>query len=246
MPVSQELDSKLHWYKDAIFYELHIKAFYDGNEDGIGDFSGMLEKLDYLEELGITTIWLLPFYPSPLKDDGYDIADYYSINPAYGEIKEFQKFLQEAHRRHLKVITELVRHSVAEEMYLYPAARKAIPGGDQLADREIEEHAAAEQVMKDLEKVAPEDPRFDQLLAQLITDIRGHVADEETDLFPRLQAACSEQELVELGEKVRRAKKVAPTRPHPSAPDTPPANKVLGPAVGLVDRIRDALTGRPH
>jgi hemerythrin superfamily protein len=145
-----------------------------------------------------------------------------------------------------KVITELVRHSVAEEMYLYPATRKVLPGGDQLADREIEEHAAAEQVMKDLEKVAPEDARFDQLLAQLIADIRGHVADEETDLFPRLQAACSEQELVELGEKVRQAKKMAPTRPHPSAPDTPPLNKVLGPPIGLVDRIRDALTGRAH
>ena len=145
-----------------------------------------------------------------------------------------------------KVITELVRHSVAEEMYLYPATRKVIPGGDQLADREIEEHAAAERVMKDLEKVAPEDARFDELLAQLITDIRGHVAEEESDLFPRLQAACSEQELVDLGEKVRRAKKVVPTRPHPSAPDTPPGNMALGPVVGLVDRIRDALTGRPH
>ena len=102
------LNSRLHWYKDAIIYELHIKAFYDSNEDGIGDFSGLLEKLDYLEELGITTIWLLPFYPSPLKDDGYDIADYYSINPSYGEIKDFQKFLQEAHQRNIKVITELV------------------------------------------------------------------------------------------------------------------------------------------
>ena len=145
-----------------------------------------------------------------------------------------------------KVITELVRHAVAEEMYLYPTTRKVLPGGDQLADRELEEHAAAEQVMKDLEKQAPEDPRFDQLLAQLIADIRGHVGDEETDLFPRLQAACSEQELEELGQKVQQAKKMAPTRPHPSAPDTPPMNKVLGPPVGIVDRIRDALSGRAH
>src|SRR5207249_9635026 len=131
MPVSQELDSKLHWYKDAIFYELHIKAFYDGNEDGIGDFSGMLEKLDYLEELGITTIWLLPFYPSPLKDDGYDIADYYSINPAYGEIKEFQKFLQEAHRRHLKVITELVINHTSDQHRWFQAARNAPKGSEE-------------------------------------------------------------------------------------------------------------------
>jgi hypothetical protein len=104
----QALDNKLHWYKDAVIYELHIKAFYDSNEDGIGDFNGLMEKLDYLEDLGVTTIWLLPFYPSPLKDDGYDIADYYSINSSYGDINELQKLLEEAHRRNLKVITELV------------------------------------------------------------------------------------------------------------------------------------------
>ena len=154
--------------------------------------------------------------------------------------------IDQARRAELRdqVITELVRHSVAEEMYLYPAARKVLPGGDQLADREIEEHAAAERVMKDLEKVDPDDARFDDLLTQLITDVRGHVGEEETDLFPRLQAACSEQELAELGAKVQQAKKLAPTRPHPSAPDKPPLNKVLGPPVGLVDRVRDALSGR--
>ncbi|HEU0064119.1 MAG TPA: alpha-amylase family glycosyl hydrolase, partial [Flavisolibacter sp.] len=81
------------WYKDAIIYELHIKAFKDGNGDGIGDFEGILEKLDYLQDLGITAIWALPFYPSPLKDDGYDIADYYSINPSYGTIDQFKEFL---------------------------------------------------------------------------------------------------------------------------------------------------------
>ena len=174
------------------------------------------------------------------------VHDHHEVEEMFTELESGT--IDAARRSELrdKVITELVRHSVAEEMYLYPAARKAIPGGDKLADREIEEHAAAEQVMKDLEQVPPEDPRFDQLLAQLITDIRGHVADEENDLFPRLEAACSEQELVQLGEKVRLAKKVVPTRPHPSAPDTPPMNKLLGPPVGLVDRIRDALTGRPH
>jgi hemerythrin superfamily protein len=145
-----------------------------------------------------------------------------------------------------KVITELVRHSVAEELYLYPTTRTVLPGGDQLADREIEEHAAVERLMKGLEKVEPTDPKFDDLLTRLITDVRGHVGEEETDLFPRLQAACSEQELIELGAKVERAKKLAPTRPHPAAPDTPPLNKVLGPPVGLVDRVRDALSGRGH
>src|SRR3954470_19151912 len=97
------IDDKLHWYKDAIIYELHIKAYRDGNCDGIGDFDGLMEKLDYLQSLGVTAIWLLPFYPSPLQDDGYDIADYYSINRSYGTIKQFKKFLNEAHNRKLKV-----------------------------------------------------------------------------------------------------------------------------------------------
>jgi maltose alpha-D-glucosyltransferase / alpha-amylase len=103
-----DLDDHIHWYKDAIIYELHIKAFYDSNADGIGDFQGLLSKLDYLENLGVTAIWLLPFYPSPLRDDGYDISDYYSINPSYGNISSFKRFLKEAHKRNLKVITELV------------------------------------------------------------------------------------------------------------------------------------------
>src|SRR5687767_13332278 len=103
-----KFDDNLHWYKDAIIYELHIKAFRDSDGDGIGDFKGLLEKLDYLKDLGVTAIWLLPFYPSPLKDDGYDIADYYSINPSYGDIDQFKTILVEAHKRDLKVITELV------------------------------------------------------------------------------------------------------------------------------------------
>src|ERR687887_1234888 len=96
------------WYKDAIVYQLHVKAFLDSNADGIGDFRGLTEKLDYLQELGVTALWLLPFYPSPLKDDGYDIADYTNINPAYGTLESFQQFLDAAHQRGLKVITEFV------------------------------------------------------------------------------------------------------------------------------------------
>jgi maltose alpha-D-glucosyltransferase / alpha-amylase len=102
------LDDKKHWYKDAIIYELHIKAFFDSDNNGIGDFGGLIQKLDYLQDLGITAVWVLPFYPSPLRDDGYDIADYYSINYNYGNIEQFKQFLDEAHKRNLKVITELV------------------------------------------------------------------------------------------------------------------------------------------
>ncbi|RIV21463.1 maltose alpha-D-glucosyltransferase [Fibrisoma montanum] len=122
------LDDKIHWYKDAIIYELHIKAFRDGNGDGIGDFQGLLEKLDYLQELGVTAIWVLPFYPSPLKDDGYDIADYYSINPAYGNLKQFRQFLREAHNRGLKVITELVINHTSDQHPWFQRARKAPKG----------------------------------------------------------------------------------------------------------------------
>src|SRR3979411_3491912 len=96
------------WYRDAVIYEVHVRAFFDSNDDGIGDFPGITEKLDYLQDLGVTAIWLLPFCPSPWKDDGYDIADFTGVHPAYGTLRDFQNFLQEAHRRGLKVITELV------------------------------------------------------------------------------------------------------------------------------------------
>lgn len=142
------------------------------------------------------------------------------------------------------VIVELVRHSVAEEQYLYPTARKALPNGDELADHELQEHAEAEEVMKAIENTEAGDPKFDELVAKLIADIRHHLQDEEKDLLPKLRAACDAGELRELGQKFERAKKMAPTRPHPSAPDRPPGNKILGPGVGLIDRVRDALSGR--
>jgi hemerythrin superfamily protein len=150
------------------------------------------------------------------------------------------------HRRDLAdhVVTELVKHSVAEEQYMYPAVREHVPGGGEIADHELAEHAEAEQVMKDLEGVEATDPRFDQLVGKLIKDIRHHLSEEETDLLPKLAASCPPGELRELGRKVVNAKKIAPTRPHPSAPDTPPANMILAPGAGLIDRIRDALSGR--
>src|SRR5262249_18157422 len=96
------------WYKDAVIYELHVKAFYDGNDDGIGDFPGLLQKLDYLQALGVTCIWLLPFYPSPQRDDGYDISDYRTVHPAYGTMRDFRMFVRAAHARGIRVLTELV------------------------------------------------------------------------------------------------------------------------------------------
>lgn len=125
------LDEKLHWYKDAVIYEVHIKAFRDGNGDGIGDFKGLLQKLDYLQDLGVTAIWLLPFYPSPLRDDGYDIADYYSINPSYGDLLQFQELLTEAHSRNLKVITELVINHTSDQHPWFQRARISPKGSNE-------------------------------------------------------------------------------------------------------------------
>ncbi len=96
------------WYQNAIIYELHVRAFKDSNADGIGDFPGLIQKLDYLQDLGVTCLWLLPFFPSPLRDDGYDISDYLNVHPMYGTIDDFQMFLDAAHARDLQVLIELV------------------------------------------------------------------------------------------------------------------------------------------
>ncbi len=112
------------WYKDAILYELHVKAFQDGNDDGIGDFQGLTERLDYIQDLGVTCLWLLPFYPSPLRDDGYDIADYHDISSVYGKMADFQGFLDEAHRRGLRVITDLVVNHTSDQHPWFQEARR--------------------------------------------------------------------------------------------------------------------------
>src|SRR5438132_13497031 len=96
------------WYKDAIIYEVHVRAFHDSVGDGVGDFRGLTQKLDYLEDLGVTAVWLLPFYPSPLKDDGYDIADYLEVHAQYGKLDDLREFMAQAHKRGIRVITELV------------------------------------------------------------------------------------------------------------------------------------------
>src|SRR5689334_22538663 len=103
------------WFKDAIIYQLHVRAFRDSNNDGIGDFRGLTENLDYIQNLGVTAIWVQPFFPSPLKDDGYDIADYNNVNPQYGTLDDFKHFLDQAHRRDLRVITELVMNHTSDQ-----------------------------------------------------------------------------------------------------------------------------------
>ncbi|MBK8906449.1 MAG: maltose alpha-D-glucosyltransferase [Rhodospirillales bacterium] len=116
------------WYKDAIVYQLHVKAYLDSSGDGIGDFRGLTQKLDYLVDLGVTAVWLLPFYPSPLRDDGYDIADYRSIHEDYGTMRDFREFVRAAHQRNLKVITELVINHTSDQHPWFQRARRARPG----------------------------------------------------------------------------------------------------------------------
>jgi maltose alpha-D-glucosyltransferase/alpha-amylase len=116
------------WYKDAIIYELRVRSFFDSNDDGIGDFRGLASKLDYLQDLGVTAIWLLPFYPSPGKDDGYDISDYTDVHPEVGTLADFEHFLHEAHRRGLRVITELVLNHTSDQHPWFQRARRAPPG----------------------------------------------------------------------------------------------------------------------
>ena len=144
------------WYKDAIIYEVHVRAFHDGNGDGIGDFRGLTQKLDYIRDLGVTTIWLLPFYASPLRDDGYDIADFKTIHPAYGTLGDFRVFLAEAHARGLRVITELVLNHTSDQHPWFQRARNA-PKGHPWRDYYVwsdtaAEYSAARIIFKDFER----------------------------------------------------------------------------------------------
>ena len=116
------------WFKNALVYEAHVKAFHDSNNDGVGDFEGMRQKLDYLQDLGITALWLLPFYPSPLKDDGYDIAKYRGIHPAYGTMRDFRRLVRACHDRGIRVITELVINHTSDQHPWFQRARRAKPG----------------------------------------------------------------------------------------------------------------------
>ncbi len=134
------------WYKDAIIYELHVRAFCCSNNDGIGDFQGLISKLDYLQELGVTCLWLLPFFPSPLRDDGYDIANYVDVNPSYGTLADFQQFLDEAHKRSMQVMIELVINHTSDQHPWFKAARIAAPGSP---EREMYVWSQTDQLYKD-------------------------------------------------------------------------------------------------
>jgi maltose alpha-D-glucosyltransferase/alpha-amylase len=134
------------WYKDAIIYELHVRAFYDSNGDGVGDLPGLIQKLDYLQDLGVTCLWLLPFFPSPLKDDGYDIADYLNIHPMYGTLDDFRSFLDAAHERGLQVMIELVMNHTSDQHPWFQRARQAPAGSP---ERDYYVWSDTDQIYKD-------------------------------------------------------------------------------------------------
>jgi hemerythrin superfamily protein len=144
------------------------------------------------------------------------------------------------------VIAELMRHSVAEEMYVYPVMKDRFPDGDEVVQHDTQEHQELEEVMKELEGVDSADAQFLQVLGRLEEILRDHVTDEESGQFPRLRAELPREQLVEIGAKVETAKKAAPTRPHPAAPHSELFHKMVGPGVGMVDRLRDKLTGRSN
>ncbi|MDX6326712.1 MAG: hypothetical protein QOK15_3066 [Nocardioidaceae bacterium] len=169
----------------------------------------------------------------------------------HGEMKDFFRQIEATadpkERRDLadRLTAEVARHSVAEEMFLYPAARKVLPNGDELIDEELEEHAEAEKLLKQWEGMDGDDPEFMTVFGKLKQGLLHHIdEEEEPKLFPEMQQALSAEEQEQLGRKITTAKKLAPTRPHPSAPDEPPLNIVLGVPTGIIDRIRDAMSGR--
>ncbi len=144
-----------YWYKDAVIYEVHVRAFRDSNGDGTGDFVGLTSRLDYLQDLGVTAIWILPFYPSPLRDDGYDIADYQAVNPDYGTLRDVRTLIREAHRRGLRVITELVCNHTSDQHPWFQRARRARPGSAQrdfyVWSDTADKYAEARIIFKDFE-----------------------------------------------------------------------------------------------
>jgi hemerythrin superfamily protein/ribosome-associated toxin RatA of RatAB toxin-antitoxin module len=185
---------------------------------------------------------------SPESATGQDVIDILTTDhrEVTDLLLQIRTATEPATRRDLAdtMISELVRHAVAEEMYVYPAMKEHLADGEAAVEHDVAEHKELEQTMKELEGVEPSDSRFDSLLTQLETILADHVADEETEQFPKLRASIPHEELVQLGQKVQTAKKLAPTRPHPAAPNAELFHKVVGPGVGLVDRLRDRLTGR--
>lgn len=151
---------------------------------------------------------------------------------------------EEKQRLTNNIVIELVRHAEAEEQFVYPRAKKVLPNGEQLIEREISQHRQAEEIMNRLDGKSPGDPDFDNLMHELMGVVRTHFEEEQEGWFPQLRQNCSAEDLQQMAKRVQAAKAVAPTRPHPHAPDRPPFNILVGVGTGVVDRAHDLLTGR--
>jgi hemerythrin superfamily protein len=170
-------------------------------------------------------------------------ADHREMVELIGEIKQSTSASQ---RRDLAdtVIAEVMRHAVAEEMFVYPAIKESVPNGAEKVEHDNEEHQEIVELMKQIENLDPSEPAFMTRVQELEAQLRHHVRDEESEQFPELRAHISSDKLVTMGEQVQNAKKLAPTRPHPSAPHSELFHKTIGAGVGMIDRLRDKLTGR--
>ncbi len=185
---------------------------------------------------------------TPSGEQGQDVVDILTSDhqEMLALIARIESTIDASEKRDLAdtVIAEVMRHAVAEEMFVYPAIEEHVPNGKQEVEQDKKEHDEIVQVMKRMEDVDASDPQFMQLVRELESQLRHHAGDEEADQFPKLRANIPAKTLVELGERVENAKKLAPTRPHPTAPHSELFHKTLGAGVGMVDRLRDKLTGR--
>lgn len=170
--------------------------------------------------------------------------DHRRVEQLYGQYQEAAASPERKQEIVNEIIRELSVHAAIEEEILYPTVREALPDGDALAEESLQEHQEAKQVLSDLDGMSPDDPELDQRVGQLIEDFQHHVEEEEGEMFPKLQQALDAENLADVGRELEEARKRAPTRPHPAAPDQPPGIKVAGPASALLDRLRDKLQGR--
>ncbi len=170
--------------------------------------------------------------------------DHRAVEQLFGQYQEATASPERKREIVDQIIRELSVHAAIEEEILYPTVRESIPGGDELAQESLQEHHQAKQVLSDLDAMSPDDAEFDQRVGRLMEDFQHHVQEEEGEMFPKLQQALDEESLADVGRELEEAKKRAPTRPHPAAPDEPPGIKVAGPAAALLDRIRDKIQGR--
>jgi hemerythrin-like domain-containing protein len=169
------------------------------------------------------------------------MSDHQKVDALFKEYESLDDAAERKRQLVDEMIHELSVHAAIEEQLLYPYMRREVQGGDELADEGLQEHQEAKELLADLERLDPQDAAFDQKVNQLIADVRHHVEEEETQFFPRLREVASKDELIKLGSRLETAKKLAPTHPHPKAPDTPPGNVIAGAAAAVMDKVRDKL-----